>query len=563
MTNGRQLLGEYARSGSDAAFREIVSRYIDLVYSTAVRLVDGDRHRAEDVVQVVFTDLARKAAKLAPGVRLGGWVHRHTCFVAANIMRNERRRQSREKEAVEMNALEEGGAVNFSLVAPVLDEAINDLGDEDRTAVLLRFYERHDFRAVGEALGSTEDAARMRIKRALEKLELLLKRRGIMTTAGALSAALMANAVEAAPPGLATAISAGAVLTGAVAVSGSATAVTKAIAMTTMQKIAIGGTLAVLAGAGIYESHQTTQLREQVRSLQEQQAPLQEQVQQLEGERDEATNRVASLMDENSGLKKDSAELLALRGEVGELRHSLAATQKVPAPSPAANTAPGQDQPSSNVGRELGEAIVRGEQGAVGKLSDLAKFQTIRLLKNGTGLNDTQRDQLTRELFEPTRTAFEVINAAAVSGNSIALKAINEMTGIPELRGQAIESLGALASAGNNDALAILLNGSRYTFPAASTVGALVPVATSGNEQAIEALIEVTKDSSQKPLWMMAANGLAKAAETGNSAAIDALAGLLTETNQNIQWAAAAALKNSAAHENPRAEAALKAAGMQ
>src|SRR5262245_51177150 len=104
MFDCRQLLSEYAQTGSETAFRELTSRYIDLVYSTAFRLVDGDAHRAEDIAQTVFADLARRAASLTNNVLLGGWLHRHTCYVAANAIRRERRRQAREREAAEMNS---------------------------------------------------------------------------------------------------------------------------------------------------------------------------------------------------------------------------------------------------------------------------------------------------------------------------------------------------------------------------------------------------------------------------------------------------------------------------
>ena len=106
MTDSQQLLAEYRQNGSDAAFRELVNRYVDLVYSTALRLVERDTHRAEDVAQTVFVDLARKARTLPQEVRLGGWLHRDACLVAGHTMRGERRRQSRERQAVEMNVLE-------------------------------------------------------------------------------------------------------------------------------------------------------------------------------------------------------------------------------------------------------------------------------------------------------------------------------------------------------------------------------------------------------------------------------------------------------------------------
>src|SRR5262245_22249097 len=131
MTDSQRLLAEYVQTGSDAAFQELISRYIGLVYSTACRLVDGDTHRAEDVSQIVFVDLARTARTLPGDCQLGGWLHRHTCFVAAKTMRGERRRQSRERQAVEMNSLQNDAGADYSRVAPILDEAINELDEED------------------------------------------------------------------------------------------------------------------------------------------------------------------------------------------------------------------------------------------------------------------------------------------------------------------------------------------------------------------------------------------------------------------------------------------------
>ncbi len=321
MTDHQSLLTDYVQTGSDAAFRELVSRYVDLVYSTALRLVGADMHCAEDVAQTVFADLARLAKTLPADVKLGGWLHRDTCFVAANLMRGERRRQSRERQAAEMNALQNHSEADYSLVAPILDEAINELGEADRTAILLRFFEQQDFRAVGQALGSNEDAARMRVTRALEKLEEFLKRRGITTTAASLGVVLTTNAVQAAPVGLAVTISTAALLAGStISTTVTATAI-KTIAMTTLQKTVITATLAVVAGTGIYEARQASQLRDENQMLQRQKAPMVEQLQQFQKAHSELTNQLATLREDNERLNRNTAELLKLRGEVTKLRN--------------------------------------------------------------------------------------------------------------------------------------------------------------------------------------------------------------------------------------------------
>jgi len=207
-TDSQQLLADYVANGSESAFRELVSRYLDLVYSTATRMVDGDTHRANDVAQTVFVDLARMAARLSPDTRLGGWLHRHTCFVARTVMRGERRRQARERQAVEMSTLDNHPDRALAEIAPVLDEAINELGADDREAILLRFFERRNLRGVGEALGTSENVAQKRVARAVQELAALLRRQGFTVPAAALAAGLSASAVKAAPAGLALSIAA-------------------------------------------------------------------------------------------------------------------------------------------------------------------------------------------------------------------------------------------------------------------------------------------------------------------------------------------------------------------
>jgi RNA polymerase sigma factor (sigma-70 family) len=203
MTDSQHLLSEFAQHRSESAFQELVVRYVDLVYSTALRLVEGDAHRAKDVCQTVFIDLAHMAAKLAPDSKIGGWLHRHTCLVARSLMRSDRRRQIRERHAAAMNALDSLPDPAFADLAPVLDETINELGSDDREVILLRFFEGHKLRSIGEALGVSENVAQKRVARALEELAVLLRRRGYVVPVAALTTWLTAEAVNAAPLGLA------------------------------------------------------------------------------------------------------------------------------------------------------------------------------------------------------------------------------------------------------------------------------------------------------------------------------------------------------------------------
>jgi RNA polymerase sigma factor (sigma-70 family) len=175
-----ELLRQYARNRSESAFTELVRRHLDLVYAAALRQLDGDESAAKDVAQSVFVDLARKANSLANRASLAGWLYTSARFAATSATRSEQRRRLREEEAAKMHEIPSGPAmeVSWNLLRPVLDEVMHELEDADREALLLRFFQRRDFSAVGAALGVSDDAARKRVQRALDKL------RGSLSGAG-------------------------------------------------------------------------------------------------------------------------------------------------------------------------------------------------------------------------------------------------------------------------------------------------------------------------------------------------------------------------------------------
>ena len=318
MTETGTLLAEYVRNGSETAFNELVARYINLVYATALRLVGGDTHFAEDVTQTVFVHLARKAHRLPNEVMLGGWLHQNTCHAAATLLRGERRREIRERQAMETKALQDSSEANLAQLAPILDEAIRQLGERDRLAIILRFFEQRDLRAVGEALGGSENAAQKRVSRALDELRVLLKRRGVVLSSAALGTALAAEAVTAAPVGLATAI-AGTALAGAAASGATGFTLIKLITMTQL-KLGIVGAL-VLAGVAtpLVLEHQS-----QAKVSAENQA-LRHRLERL-GAQPREDGRLAGPVapgdQPQANASHPSSELLRLRGEVGMLRRN-------------------------------------------------------------------------------------------------------------------------------------------------------------------------------------------------------------------------------------------------
>ena len=205
------LVQAYATGQSEAAFAELVSRHVGLVYSAALRQL-GDAHLAQDVTQAVFVILSRKAGSLNRETILSGWLYRTTRFACADVLRRERRRQRREEEA-HMEAITEQNTHDpaWRQLSPVLDEAMARLRDRDRDALVLRFFENKSMKEVAESLELDERAAQKRVQRALEKLRGLFARRGVTLSVAVIASTVAANSVSAAPaPVIAFAASAGA-----------------------------------------------------------------------------------------------------------------------------------------------------------------------------------------------------------------------------------------------------------------------------------------------------------------------------------------------------------------
>ena len=192
------LLRDYCASRDEHAFRALVERHLPSVWHAAQRLVNDDAALAEDVCQEVFAHLAIHAAKLPPRVVLGGWLHRHTCFTAAKTIRTAARRRAREhRHAATMHTTPDSDP--WLDIAPHLDAALDSLPSADRDAVVLRFFEKRDFRSIAIAQGTSEDAARMRTARALEKLRARLGKHSALLTVALLTSLLTEKSTAALP----------------------------------------------------------------------------------------------------------------------------------------------------------------------------------------------------------------------------------------------------------------------------------------------------------------------------------------------------------------------------
>jgi RNA polymerase sigma factor (sigma-70 family) len=366
-----ELLRDYVRNRSQDAFRELVSRHLPMVYSAARRMV-RDPQLAEDLAQSAFTLLAQKAGTLEPSAVVGGWLYYTTRNLSLHALRAEQRRREREEAAVSMSALDRGPD-ETSHVTEHLDSAMAELETEERDVLVLRFLEDRSFATVGRELGISEDAARMRVNRALERLRGVLSRQGVPASAVILTAALAATTSTAVPAGLATVLAA-ATLTGSFGATTLATATTLTAtgvqlgSMFTLKGIALITSAAIIAAGGTYFVQQTK--LQQLKASNEQLTASRD---QLVAEHEVAMKSLRAASQQPAPLEVDKSELLRLRNEVAQLRRERDSAKQPAVSNPSATRA-GATKTVANPGDGY---IPKNQLAFVGYATPEAAFQSM------------------------------------------------------------------------------------------------------------------------------------------------------------------------------------------
>ena len=492
MTPDSELLARFARTKAEDAFAELVKRHVNLVYSAALRQANGDAHLAQDVAQTVFADLAR-------------------------IVRGENRRRDREEKFMREpensgTGVPPGQSANeteWEKLRPALDAAMHELKEADRETILLRYFENRSFAEVGRKLGLNENAARMRVERALEKLRTAFAQRGVATTA-TLASVISANAVQLAPAGLAATLT-----TASIVSAGTGTFTLMKIMTMTKLKLGISALVVAGAAAALVVQHQDQE------KLRVENDALTQQVAQLKTDTEKLSNQPTTTGDSNKLPDEQFNELLRLRGEVGLLQKQLSAQRPAAPQRSAAN--PAADSSADDFARQLAVAIAQGDPAALETLNGFSKKQHDFFNSTSTGLTGNELDAVWTKAFGGLLSAFNLLSEEAAGGNTNALRAIAQAAQMSFLQGNAVASLGDLAGHGNEGALKVLLNPEQYGLLLSGVVGALKPAADSGNQRAVAALASILGDETKKPLWLMASEGLKQAAASGNAVAIDAL----------------------------------------
>ncbi|MBI4657689.1 MAG: sigma-70 family RNA polymerase sigma factor [Verrucomicrobia bacterium] len=304
------LLREFFQNRSQEAFRQLVDRHLAMVYSAACRMV-RDPHLAEEVAQTVFSTLVQKGESLSPPQTVAGWLYNTARHIAMHAVRTEQRRREREQKALAMQSPE--GEPDISQVAEHLETAMAQLEANDRDALVLRYLENLSLRKVGEELGISEDAARMRVNRALERLRVAFGEKGVAISCAVLATTLSSSLTSIVPAGLAATIA-------STALAGSAAATITQGATATMNLFNLKTTAAIVAtavtvGTGTYfvQEHQIERL-----AAENQRLTLRQEASKAGQLPAAAVSRASD--DEIESLRKEASEVHRLRNELTQLR---------------------------------------------------------------------------------------------------------------------------------------------------------------------------------------------------------------------------------------------------
>lgn len=282
-----ELLRDFARHGDQSAFADLVRRHLDLVYATALRKVE-DSGAAEELAQNVFGILARKSWQFGRDDSVAAWLYRTTLLEAREWLRGELRRRRRQQTAAElgttMKTPDEQSA--FRALIPMLDEALLSLREEDRTALLLRFYESQSLREVGASLGIREDAAQKRVAGALERLARFFQRRGFKTATTVTAAAALEHTTVTASASTAATVIGVASQVAPPALAGAGALLARVLGLTKTQTATVCVALAALPVGWQWQAHRAAgaearRVQTRLLTVQEESASLRTELEQL------------------------------------------------------------------------------------------------------------------------------------------------------------------------------------------------------------------------------------------------------------------------------------------
>lgn len=303
-----QLIERYRRNQDEKAFALLVERHLDLVYGTALRRVRSS-HLAEEICQAVFLELAKVAGTFSNTSFICTWLHRVARNKSVDLVRRECNRKKHESIAAE-NHDSSSDTQQWADIEPMLDEAIETLNEQDRTAVILRYFESKSFKEIGHVLGASEEAARKRVHRSIQRLWQYFKKNGFGIHTSDFESLLTTRATILAPVGLIVSVCS---VVQSFAAPTALTIAAQVFTMTSLKKAVFAGVLMLSVGTCIHLNHRSNELKHRADLYRTDLATL-------TSEHDKQSQLLKSAHAELERLKRDLNDLHRLRGEVSQYR---------------------------------------------------------------------------------------------------------------------------------------------------------------------------------------------------------------------------------------------------
>lgn len=327
----RELLRQYVELDSEHAFRKLVDKHYESVYSAALRRCDGDAHLAKDICQSVFIDLARKSRHLLNHNNVIGSLLKGVHYSALNQGRIKSRRIRREIQSQILDSSPSGFYLdeNDLEATQLLDRALNSLERSDREALDLRFHKRLPYKDLGKSIGVSPNTARQRVNRALVKLRKILVKKGKPFSISALIAGMsLRSTASGSSPSLAESVASVALNPGTqlgsitvpniTGIAGLSTQLAMTKIQTTILVVALGTTSYVIH----HQNQSISKLKEEHQDLLATIAKM---------------NNAKAVEDENGPIEQKSGRLISdrefdefmeLRGTVALLKNQLKEAKK-------------------------------------------------------------------------------------------------------------------------------------------------------------------------------------------------------------------------------------------
>lgn len=205
------LLRAYIEKNDSRSLTLFFEHQSDKFYRIANSYLHNDAD-VEDVLQTTFITIMEKAKRISPEnisneAVIMSWcikIVMNTCRLKLREGKNRNKRETivgSQKMQIAENNLEQENIEMDERLSKALDNALKVLPEKYRVPIHLRYIEKMEFEEISNILMEKPGTIRVQLKRGLEKLGIILKEKGIVTTSIILPTMLSKKTLPVAPTG--------------------------------------------------------------------------------------------------------------------------------------------------------------------------------------------------------------------------------------------------------------------------------------------------------------------------------------------------------------------------